>query len=179
MLQPYFIIPFLSNRHQHHHGSQLTLPVTALRYLSLGQDPSREEVRTTSATAVYEVARPILQGCHAIPTKLKILLDRALSALAQEEVLMIVSGCGWQLDDYQRGYKLKVTYPHFLSIPPLVWFCNPRTLAMTHNGQGLHAEMDPNDQLEQFSYFITHTGHFFSTSLLGNFYVFLFPFFLR
>lgn len=65
------------------------------------------DTRTTSPTAVYEVARPILQGCHAIPTKLKILLDRALSALGQEEVLMIVSGCGWQLDDYQRGYKLK------------------------------------------------------------------------
>ena len=160
MLQPYFTIPFLSNRHHHHLGSQLTLSFTALRYLSLGQDPSREEVRTTSATAVYEVARPILQGCHAIPTKLKILLDRALSALAQEEVLMIVSGCGWQLDDYQRGYKLKVTYPHFLSIPPLVWFCNPRTLAMTHNGQGLHAEMDPNDQPRQFSYFITHSSTF-------------------
>ena len=107
--------PFLSNHHQHHHGLQLTLSVTALRYLSLGQDSSREEVRTTSATSVYEVARPILQGCHAIPTKLKILLDRALSALAQEEVLMIVSGCGWQLDDYQRGYKLKVTYPLFTS----------------------------------------------------------------
>jgi len=81
-----------------------------LRYLSLGsgqQDSMKEEQKSTSATAVYEVARPILQGCHAIPTKLKILLDRALSALTQEEVLMIVSGCGWQLDDYQRGYKLK------------------------------------------------------------------------
>jgi len=81
-----------------------------LRYLSLGsgqQDSMKEEQKSTSATAVYEVARPILQGCHAIPTKLKILLDRALSALNQEEVLMIVSGCGWQLDDYQRGYKLK------------------------------------------------------------------------
>jgi len=81
-----------------------------LRYLSLGagqQDQMKEEGKSTSATAVYEVARPILQGCHAIPTKLKILLDRALSALSQEEVLMIVSGCGWQLDDYQRGYKLK------------------------------------------------------------------------
>lgn len=81
-----------------------------LRYLSLGsgqQDQMKEEGKITSATAVYEVARPILQGCHAIPTKLKILLDRALSALSQEEVLMIVSGCGWQLDDYQRGYKLK------------------------------------------------------------------------
>jgi len=82
-----------------------------LRYLSLSagqQDQVKEEGKNnTSATAVYEVARPILQGCHAIPTKLKILLDRALSALSQEEVLMIVSGCGWQLDDYQRGYKLK------------------------------------------------------------------------
>lgn len=65
------------------------------------------ETKSTSPTAVYEVARPILQGCHAIPTKLKILLDRVLSSLGQEEVLMIVSGCGWQLDDYQRGYKLK------------------------------------------------------------------------
>lgn len=81
-----------------------------LRYLSLGsgqQEQMKEEAKSTSVTAVYEVARPILQGCHAIPTKLKILLDRALSALSQEEVLMIVSGCGWQLDDYQRGYKLK------------------------------------------------------------------------
>ena len=93
---------------------------------------------------------------------------------------MIVSGCGWQLDDYQRGYKLKVTYPPFLSLPPAFWFCNPRTLAMTHNGQGLHAEMDPNDQPRQFSYFITHSPLFLgSESLLGNFYVFLFPFFLR
>ena len=85
--------------------------LSALRYLSLGagqENQMKEEGKSTSATAVYEVARPILQGCHAIPTKLKILLDRALSALAQEEVLMIVSGCGWQLDDYQRGYKLKV-----------------------------------------------------------------------
>ena len=64
--------------------------------------------RPTSGTAVFEVARPILQNCHAVPTKLKILLDRALSSLNQEEVLMIVTGCGWNLEDYQRGYKLKV-----------------------------------------------------------------------
>ena len=95
----------------------------ALRYLSLGAGQEqagaahKEEAaaRKTSATAVYEVARPILQSSHAIPTKLKILLDRALSALSQEEVLMIVSGCGWQLDDYQRGYKLKVC-SHFVLI---------------------------------------------------------------
>ena len=66
------------------------------------------DTRPTSGTAVFEVARPILQNCHAVPTKLKILLDRALSSLNQEEVLMIVTGCGWNLEDYQRGYKLKV-----------------------------------------------------------------------
>ena len=102
--------------------------VSALRYLSLGsgqqtnaQQPSETkpavdpaaasaalDTRPTSGTAVYEVARPILQNCHAVPTKLKILLDRALSSLNQEEVLMIVTGCGWNLEDYQRGYKLKV-----------------------------------------------------------------------
>ena len=109
--------------------------ISALRYLSLGsgqhqqqqqQQPQQhsdkldaavaaaQETRPTSATAVYEVARPILQGCHAVPTKLKILLDRALSSLKQEEVMMIVSGCGWHLEDYQRGYKLKVKYFYHL-----------------------------------------------------------------
>ena len=73
-----------------------------------GVDTNPADPRPTSATAVYEVARPILQGCHAVPTKLKILLDRALSSLKQEEVMMIVTGCGWHLEDYQRGYKLKV-----------------------------------------------------------------------
>lgn len=88
-----------------------------LRYLSLGSSPaggqtevSREEVRPTKQTTpanVYEVAKPILQGCHAVPTKLKILLDRALSVLCQEEVVMIITSCGWHTEDYQRGYKLK------------------------------------------------------------------------
>ena len=93
----------------------LTSSVSALRYLSLGgaaqPEVSREEPRTkqTSPANVYEVAKPILQGCHAVPTKLKILLDRALSVLSQEEVVMIITSCGWHLEDYQRGYKLKVS----------------------------------------------------------------------
>ena len=95
------------------------LTLSALRYLSLGggaaggpqPEASREEAsrtKQTSAANVYEVAKPILQGCHAVPTKLKILLDRALSVLCQEEVVMIITSCGWHLEDYQRGYKLKV-----------------------------------------------------------------------
>ena len=114
--------------------------VSALRYLSLGsgqqtnaQQPSETkpavdpaaasaalDTRPTSGTAVYEVARPILQNCHAVPTKLKILLDRALSSLNQEEVLMIVTGCGWNLEDYQRGYKLKVGLDQISKYYP--WF---------------------------------------------------------
>lgn len=92
------------NPHQqihHHHQQQQQQSVDPIKV------EQHTETKSTSPTAVYEVARPILQGCHAIPTKLKILLDRVLSSLSQEEVLMIVSGCGWQLDDYQRGYKLK------------------------------------------------------------------------
>ena len=95
---------------------------SALRYLSLGSGTGAQQAagptadkpaaaadpRPTSGTAVYEVARPILQTNHAVPTKLKILLDRALASLGQEEVVMIVTGCGWNLEDYQRGYKLKV-----------------------------------------------------------------------
>ena len=110
-----------SNKYLSRYLTNISIP--ALRYLSLGsgqQDSMKEEQKSTSATAVYEVARPILQGCHAIPTKLKILLDRALSALSQEEVLMIVSGCGWQLDDYQRGYKLKVCCYSF-ALSRVIW----------------------------------------------------------
>jgi hypothetical protein len=40
---------------------------------------------------------------------LKILLDRALDALTSEDTTAILTGCGWHPQDYQRGYKLKVT----------------------------------------------------------------------
>ena len=133
-------------------------------------------MRLTSATAVYEVARPILQGCHAIPTKLKILLDRALSALAQEEVLMIVSGCGWQLDDYQRGYKLKVTSrapPHF---HPVLQAAHAR---YDPQWRGHMVRMDPNDRWANFHISLRTQSGRGCRGLLGNLYVFLFPFFLH
>ena len=45
----------------------------ALRYLSLTSSEQPEQVKAENseltATAVYEVARPILQGCHAVPTR--------------------------------------------------------------------------------------------------------------
>ena len=40
--------------------------------------------------------------------KLKMLLDRLFSLLGPEEVNSVLRGLGWTLQDYQRGYILKV-----------------------------------------------------------------------
>jgi hypothetical protein len=56
------------------------------------------------------------QGFHAVPVKLKMLLDRLFSLLNPDEVTAVLRGFGWTVQDYQRGYILKV----FLS-PPFSW----------------------------------------------------------
>ena len=76
------------------------------------QEPLRGEsiaATTLTGSAVFEVARRILEGSHAVPTRLKILLDRALDSLSAEERRLILTSCGWNLEDYLRGYKLKVS----------------------------------------------------------------------
>ena len=65
-------------------------------------------VEAVSPNIVFDVASLVLYGTHAIPVKLKILLDRLFSVLSQDDVLQILKGYGWTLDDYQRGYILKV-----------------------------------------------------------------------
>jgi hypothetical protein len=40
--------------------------------------------------------------------KLKMLLDRLFSLLNAEEVTAVLRGFGWTVQDYQRGYILKV-----------------------------------------------------------------------
>ncbi|KAM9826388.1 zinc finger protein basonuclin-1-like isoform 3-T3 [Syngnathus typhle] len=49
----------------------------------------------------------MLYGTHAIPIRLKILLDRLLSVLKQEEVIRILNALDWTLQDYIRGYVLQ------------------------------------------------------------------------
>ena len=49
-----------------------------------------------------------LQGFHAVPVKLKMLLDRLFSLLNPEEITAVLRGFGWTIQDYQRGYILKV-----------------------------------------------------------------------
>ena len=61
---------------------------------------------------VHDVASLILYGSQAIPIRLKILLDRLFSVLGQPAVVEILKRFGWTMDDYQRGYALKVS--HFL-----------------------------------------------------------------
>jgi len=56
---------------------------------------------------VIDVASLILQGFHAVPVKLKMLLDRLFSLLNPEEITAVLRGFGWTIQDYQRGYILK------------------------------------------------------------------------
>merc|ERR1712020_590186 len=67
---------------------------------------------------VIDVASLILQGFHAVPVKLKMLLDRLFSLLSPEEITAVLRGFGWTIQDYQRGYILKVfqstIFSHFV-----------------------------------------------------------------
>jgi hypothetical protein len=65
-------------------------------------------VEAVSPNLVFDVSSLVLYGTHAIPVRLKILLDRLFSVLREEEVVQILKGYGWTLEDYQRGYILKV-----------------------------------------------------------------------
>ena len=65
-------------------------------------------VEAVSPNIVFDVASLVLYGTHAIPVRLKILLDRLFSVLREEEVVQILKGYGWTLEDYQRGYIMKV-----------------------------------------------------------------------
>jgi hypothetical protein len=65
-------------------------------------------VEPVSPNLVFEVASLVLYASHAIPVRIKILMDRLFSVLGQEEVVQILKGFGWSLEDYQRGYILKV-----------------------------------------------------------------------
>ncbi|KAI9563649.1 hypothetical protein GHT06_011113 [Daphnia sinensis] len=56
---------------------------------------------------VFDVASLALYGCQALPIRLKILLDRLFSVLPPEDVVQVLTGFGWSLEDYARGYILQ------------------------------------------------------------------------
>ena len=65
-------------------------------------------IERVSPGMVIDVASLILQGFHAVPVKLKMLLDRLFSLLSPEDITAVLRGFGWTIQDYQRGYILKV-----------------------------------------------------------------------
>jgi hypothetical protein len=60
------------------------------------------------ANSAFDVASLILYGTHALPVRLKILLDRVLGTLDQDELSHLLHGFGWTYEDYTRGYMEQV-----------------------------------------------------------------------
>ncbi|KAF8565997.1 hypothetical protein P879_02716 [Paragonimus westermani] len=62
---------------------------------------------SSTLNATFEFISMALFGCQAIPIRVKILLDRLLSAqLLQADVLRLLLPFGWTFQDYTRGYVL-------------------------------------------------------------------------
>ncbi|KAF7257589.1 hypothetical protein EG68_04717 [Paragonimus skrjabini miyazakii] len=76
--------------------------------LSKLNDSMRSPATTSSTlSATYEFISMALFGCQAIPIRVKILLDRLLSAqLLQADVIRLLLPFGWTFQDYTRGYVL-------------------------------------------------------------------------
>ena len=100
------------SQQQHQQQAQAQAPPTTPAAAAAAAGPptgvNNFGVEAVSPNIVFDVASLVLYGTHAIPVKLKILLDRLFSVLSQDDVLQILKGYGWTLDDYQRGYILKV-----------------------------------------------------------------------
>ncbi|KAF5403035.1 hypothetical protein PHET_03551 [Paragonimus heterotremus] len=74
----------------------------------VNHSPTNESSSTPSTfIAAFEIMSMALFGCHAIPIRAKILLDRLLSAqLLQADVVRLLLPFGWTFQDYSRGYML-------------------------------------------------------------------------
>ncbi|XP_076261257.1 zinc finger protein basonuclin-2-like isoform X2 [Rhynchophorus ferrugineus] len=72
--------------------------------------------------AAFDIASLILYGCQALPIRLKVLLDQLFSVLQKDQVIRVLHGFGWTLEDYARGYIVQESYGSTLDR----WsICNP------------------------------------------------------
>ena len=97
----------------HHHGSNAPPPVSPISRVSQSGGgnaaaASAGNVEAVTSSVVFDVVSMILYGTHAIPVRLKILLDRLFSVIKDEERTQILQSFGWSNEDYHRGYILKV-----------------------------------------------------------------------
>ncbi|XP_031440477.2 zinc finger protein basonuclin-2-like [Clupea harengus] len=67
------------------------------------------QVEAVRASQVYDISSLMLFGAQAVPTRMKILLDRLYSVLPPADVRNILHSLGWTLRDYVRGYILQDT----------------------------------------------------------------------
>ena len=67
------------------------------------------QVEAVRASQVYDISSLMLFGAQAVPTRMKILLDRLYSVLPPADVRNILHSLGWTLRDYVRGYILQVS----------------------------------------------------------------------
>ncbi|XP_076580934.1 zinc finger protein basonuclin-2 [Chaetodon auriga] len=71
------------------------------------QSSSCAPVEVALPGRVFDLSSLVLYGAHAVPVRLKILLDRLYSVLTPEQVSHILHTLGWTLGDYVRGYMLQ------------------------------------------------------------------------
>ncbi|KAH7643882.1 hypothetical protein HUG17_6244 [Dermatophagoides farinae] len=62
---------------------------------------------TGTGNTLFDIASLMLFGTHALPIRLKILLDRLLCTLEHDELVNLLHAFGWTYDDYSRGYMLQ------------------------------------------------------------------------
>jgi len=62
-----------------------------------------------TGNSLFDIASLMLFGTHALPVRLKILLDRLVCNLEQEELVNLLHAFGWTLEDYSRGYMVQVS----------------------------------------------------------------------
>lgn len=75
---------------------------------SSSSSSSSSSVDPSQANCLFDVASLILFGAEAVPTRLKILLDRLLLRLQRDLVLQVLGSFGWTYEDYCRGYRIQV-----------------------------------------------------------------------
>lgn len=65
-----------------------------------------------TGNTLFDIASLMLFGTHALPVRLKILLDRLLCTLEHDELVNLLHAFGWTYEDYSRGYMLQVSTKH-------------------------------------------------------------------
>ncbi|UXI15727.1 forkhead domain-containing protein [Sarcoptes scabiei] len=70
---------------------------------------------TSTGNTLFDIASLMLFGTHALPIRLKILLDRLLCALEHDEFVNLLHAFGWTYEDYSRGYMLQDSIGNILT----------------------------------------------------------------